>query len=391
MSGVPVARLTVGDEESWTHRVSAADVDRFAELSGDVNPLHMDAGFARRHGFRGRVVHGMLLAAYVSRQLGTRLPGFGALWLGQEMRFPRAVCVGDSIEVRVRVKHVAPNLQTLVLETTILNEDGETVMSGEARMMAMPSGERPEWSDTVAIVTGGSRGIGAAVCAALGARGASVVIGCNSGTDAARGVAETVDSAGGTGLVAAADLSAAGGGKALAETALERFGRADIVVNCASPPIVRKSFEETEWGDVDEFWRVYVQSFFELSKAVVPEMRSRGFGRFVHVLTSAIWGAPPPSTSGYVAAKSAAWGLARGMAVDLAPDGISVNAVSPSAVVSDQWSEEPDARLRAVAAKIPLRRLAGVEEVAAAVLFLAGEGGDYITGANLPVAGGEVM
>jgi 3-oxoacyl-[acyl-carrier protein] reductase len=79
------------------------------------------------------------------------------------------------------------------------------------------------------------------------------------------------------------------------------------------------------------------------------------------------------------------------MAVDLAQDGISVNAVSPSAVVSDQWEDEPDSRLRAIASRIPMRRLAGPEEVAAAVVFLAGQGGDYITGANLPVAGGEVM
>ena len=72
-------RLEVGDEDRWTHDVTAEDVDAFARLSGDVNPLHMEAEFARRHGFRGRVVHGVLLSAYLSRVLGTRLPGPGAL------------------------------------------------------------------------------------------------------------------------------------------------------------------------------------------------------------------------------------------------------------------------------------------------------------------------
>jgi 3-oxoacyl-[acyl-carrier protein] reductase len=109
------------------------------------------------------------------------------------------------------------------------------------------------------------------------------------------------------------------------------------------------------------------------------------------VLTTAMWGTPPVGNSAYVAAKSGLWGLAKGMAVELAPFGITVNAVSPSAVVTDQWEGESDRRRRAMAMAVPAKRLASPEEVAATVCFLAGDEGAYLTGANLPVAGGEVM
>jgi NAD(P)-dependent dehydrogenase (short-subunit alcohol dehydrogenase family) len=83
--------------------------------------------------------------------------------------------------------------------------------------------------------------------------------------------------------------------------------------------------------------------------------------------------------------------MAKGMAVELAPFGVTVNAVSPSAVMTDQWSAESETRRRAMALSVPAKRLASPDEVAATVMFLLGEQGAYLTGANLPVAGGEVM
>ena len=120
-------------------------------------------------------------------------------------------------------------------------------------------------------------------------------------------------------------------------------------------------------------------------------MKERGFGRIVHILTTAMWGTPPPDMAGYVAAKSGLWGLTKAMAVELAPFGITVNAVSPSAVMTEQWEGIPESRLRALALRIPMRRLAMSEEIAQVVLLLLGKEGAYITGANLPIAGGEVM
>jgi NAD(P)-dependent dehydrogenase (short-subunit alcohol dehydrogenase family) len=120
-------------------------------------------------------------------------------------------------------------------------------------------------------------------------------------------------------------------------------------------------------------------------------MRERGFGRIVHMLSTAMWGAPPAETGAYVTAKSALWGLAKAMAVEFAPFGITVNAVSPSAVMTEQWDDVSDNRRRAMSMRVPAQRLASPDEVAAAVLHLVGNDAAYLTGAHFPVAGGEVM
>ena len=384
------AQIVEGETVSWTHQVSAEDVDAFVALSGDDNPLHVDDDFARIHGFRGRVVHGMLVGAFLSRVVGTVLPGPGALWLSQSIRFAQAVYVGDSIEVSVSVKHKAEALRTLVLETTVRNQHGDTVLSGEAKMMMLAVSETPPWAETTAVITGASRGIGAAVARALGSHGARVVVNYQANAEAAETVVADIRAAGAEAIAVQADVSTEEGARALAKAALDAYGRVDILVNNATPPIERKGMMELGWDEVDRYWRTYVQSAFILSQEFVPGMKERGFGRIVHTLTSAMWGTPPPNTAGYVAAKSGLWGLTKAMAVELASFGITVNAVSPSAVMTDQWEGTSDSRRRAIAMSLPAQRLASPEEVAATVLFLIGEGA-YVTGANLPVAGGEVM
>jgi acyl dehydratase len=134
MSGKSFAELKQGDTVRWRHAVTAEEVDSFARLSGDVNPIHLDDAFGRQHGFRGRVVHGALMSAFISRILGTQLPGPGCLWLSQTMRFTRPVYVAEPIEVAVSVVHKSESLRTLVLETTVKDLRGETLLVGEAKV-----------------------------------------------------------------------------------------------------------------------------------------------------------------------------------------------------------------------------------------------------------------
>jgi acyl dehydratase len=134
MSAKAFAELKQGDTVRWRHEVTAEEVDSFARLSGDVNPLHLDDAFGQQHGFRGRVVHGALMSAFISRVLGTELPGPGCLWLSQSMRFTQPVYIADPIEVVVRVVHKSESLRTLLLETTVENLRGETVLEGEAKV-----------------------------------------------------------------------------------------------------------------------------------------------------------------------------------------------------------------------------------------------------------------
>lgn len=387
----PFAQLEEGQSASWRHRVSADDVAAFVALSGDDNPLHLDDAFARQNGFRSRVVHGMLLGAFLSRVLGTVLPGPGVLWLSQTMRFQRAVYVGEIVEIAVRITHKSEPLRTLVLETTVRGESGDPALTGEAKAMMLQTVQAVPWNEMVAVVTGGGRGIGAAVARALGAKGARVVVNYRERAEAAEAVAADISAGGSEAVAVPADVATPEGAAALAGAALERFGRADVVVNSATPPIERKPLFELEWTEIDRYWQTYVQSSFTLAHELVPGMRERGFGRIVHILTTAMWGVPPADVAGYVAAKSGLWGLVKAMAVELAPFGITVNAVSPSAVMTDQWEDVPDNRRRALTLRIPARRLASAEEVAETVVYLCGNESAYVTGTNFPVAGGEVM
>lgn len=391
MGAKPFAQLAEDDCARVTVELTGDDVDRFAELSGDVNALHLDDGYARSHGFRSRVVHGMLLSAFLSRVLGTVLPGPGTVWLSQDLRFPKAAYVGDRAEITVRVKHKSDALRTLVLETSMTNEQGDMLMTGEAKTMVLGQAELVAWDEMVAVVTGASRGIGAAVARALGEQGARVVVNYRSRRDAAEHVVSDIVAAGGQAVSIEADLSSDGGAGRLADAALDAYGRVDTLINNATPAIDRKPFGELSWEELDNYWRVYVQGAFTLTQRFLPGMKARGFGRVIQILTSAVWGRPPANTAAYVTAKSGLWGLTRSMAVELAPFGVTVNAVSPSAVMTDQWEGEPDSRRRALALSLPARRLASPEDVAATVVFLSGSGGAYLTGANLPVAGGEVM
>lgn len=134
MSAKSFAQLEPGESVRWRHEVTAEEVDAFARLSGDSNPLHLDDAFGRQRGFQGRVVHGALLSAFISRILGTELPGPGCLWLSQSMRFTKPIYVADPIEVIVRVVHKSESLRTLVLAITVQNLRGETALVGEAKV-----------------------------------------------------------------------------------------------------------------------------------------------------------------------------------------------------------------------------------------------------------------
>ena len=257
--------------------------------------------------------------------------------------------------------------------------------------MMLTTNENVPWEELTAVVTGGSRGIGAAAAEAMAAKGVAVVIGYLDRSAAADEVAGRIREVGGRAIAVQADLASAGGATALADAALAEYGRVDVIVNNASPPIVRKPVLELERADADAYWAVYVQATLELVQRCVPGMKEREFGRIVNILSSYHHGTPPSDLAAYVAAKGALWGLTRAMSVELAPFGSTVNALSPSPVMTEQWDSVPEARRRALALKAPLRRLATPEDVARGVLYLVGESGSFLTGIDVPITGGEVM
>ena len=135
MQGFYFDELTVGQTAETSRVVGAADIEAFAAVSGDHNPIHLDDAYAKTTTFGERIAHGMLSGAYISAILGTRLPGPGAIYLSQSLRFRRPVKIGDLVVVKVTVKALDEGRGHVTLDTACA-VSGKTVVDGEALVIA---------------------------------------------------------------------------------------------------------------------------------------------------------------------------------------------------------------------------------------------------------------
>jgi len=134
--------LVVGYTSVMRREITAASVDAFAQLSGDVNPLHIHDSFAQAAGFSGRVAHGALQAAYLSCLFGTQFPGPGCFWARQTFEWRMPVFIGDVIDLQATVKHKSAGTRTLLIGVEARNQQGQLVMNGDGmvRMLAKVAG-----------------------------------------------------------------------------------------------------------------------------------------------------------------------------------------------------------------------------------------------------------
>ena len=378
-----------------TKVITARDVESFAALSGDYNPLHVDEAFARGTGFQKPVAHGMLLASYVSTLIGMQLPGPGALWTRQSFRWPAAVFAGDTIDLTLRVTHKSEGAGALTVEVKAVNQNGKTVMEGEGAVMLVERRDRARdraLSQRVALVTGASRGIGAAIARALGEAGAAVAVNYLRGEEGAAEVTRQITAAGGHAIPLQADIADPAAVPAAVERVRREFGRpVDVLINNACPPAAPRPFLDLKWEEVQALLDVQVRGAFLCCHAVLPGMLKSKSGRIVNIGSVFATGVPPANWSAYVLAKTALRALTRSLAAEYGPHGVRVNMVSPGMTETDSIAALPERLRKVQAMQTPLRRLGAVEDVARAVVFLCGEGGEYVTGADIPVCGGSSM
>jgi 3-hydroxybutyryl-CoA dehydratase len=129
--------IEVGSSAEHTKTITEADLILFAGITGDFNPLHMNAEAAARSRFGGRIAHGMLTASLLSTLVGMKIPGKDALYMSQTLRFTKPVRIGDTITARAEVLEVMRAKRRVRMRTTCRNQDGETVLEGEALVMVM--------------------------------------------------------------------------------------------------------------------------------------------------------------------------------------------------------------------------------------------------------------
>jgi NAD(P)-dependent dehydrogenase (short-subunit alcohol dehydrogenase family) len=264
-----------------------------------------------------------------------------------------------------------------------------------------PGYQRPRMHGRVTFVTGGTRGIGAAICRSFAEQGATVAAGYGGNAERAHQLLEELESHGATASIHRGNVGSAEDCRRTIDEVIEQHGRLDVLVNNAGITIDKTVLKMT-----DEDWykvlSVNLSGAFFTSKAVLPHMIERGSGRIINI-SSIIGSTGNIGQANYAASKSGLFGLTKTLALEasyylsksdkLTEDsiGITVNTVAPGFVATEMLEHVPDKVLEKIKAQIPVGRLGRPDEIARVVHFLASDLSSFITGAVWPVNGGQEM
>lgn len=244
-------------------------------------------------------------------------------------------------------------------------------------------------ANKVAVVTGGSRGIGRGIALRLAAEGARVVVNFRNNSAAAQEVVNLIEERGGMAMAVQADVSLMVEAQTLVKTAVDAYGRLDILVNNAGTTrdMLIVMMKEEDWDLVLE---TNLKSAFNCCKAAARPMMRQRYGRIVNI-TSVSGLAGQAGQSNYSASKAGLIGFTKSLAKELGPRNITVNAVAPGFVYTDLTADLSQEMLDLALRMTPLGRFGTVEDMAGAVAFLASDEASFITGQILSVDGGLVM
>lgn len=239
----------------------------------------------------------------------------------------------------------------------------------------------------IALVTGGSRGIGAAIARELGRQGATVVINYNHSNEHAQNVVTEIEAMGSTAVAIQADIAESEPTRKLVDETISRFGRIDILVNNAG--ITRdKSFRkmnEEEWHKVID---TNLSSAFNTCTVAIHKMMEQKYGRIINI-SSIVGQAGAFGQTNYAAAKAGLIGFTKALALETARGGITVNAICPGYIGTEMVKAMPDDVLSKVVEKVPMQRLGTPQEIAEAVVFICNAA--YMTGQCININGGLYM
>jgi 3-oxoacyl-[acyl-carrier protein] reductase len=248
--------------------------------------------------------------------------------------------------------------------------------------------KRPPLHERVALVTGASRGIGAAAAKRLAQGGAAVVINYHQNQEAAEGVLREIEAEGGRGMISKADVTEKDQVQAMVAAAAAKFGAIDVLVNNAYFPFKVGQLHELPWESLHQAVEHELSAFYNCMQACLPAMIERKAGRII-VISTRLAQQPLPRMGPYAAAKSALESMANTMAIELGPLGIAVNVVTPAFTLTDASMIMPEEFRERVRQTRPLKKHLYPEDVAGAIAFLASDEASMLAGSHILITGGS--
>ena len=240
----------------------------------------------------------------------------------------------------------------------------------------------------VALVTGASRGIGAATAVRLAKGGAAVAVNYHKNKDAAEKVLSEVRNAGARGMVFQADVTQKDQIERMVQAIEQQLGAIDVLVNNAYFPFEVGPLHALSWENFHRAVEHELSAFFHCTRACLPAMQQRKSGRII-VVSTRLAQQPLPKMGAYAAAKSALESMANTMAIELGPLGIAVNVVTPAFTLTDASMIMPETFRERVKETRPLKKHLYPEDVAGAIAFLAGDEASMLTGSHILITGGS--
>lgn len=389
--------INIGDSASVKHTISQNDIEKFVDLTGDDNKLHIDKEFAQKTEFKKPVVHGMLGASFISTVIGTKLPGDGALWYSQTLEFLRPVRVGDTITVNSVVIQKNDKLNSIELKTEIINQNKQIVTTGISKVKVVDvdesDSEEIEGSSDIKkaiVILGSTGGIGQEIVKQLAFCKYDLILHYYNNKSKVENIVNQISHLGIKTYVYQSNLLDEESSKNFVNSVLKLNIEISGIVNATTVPIPSISFNNLDWSHFKTQIEMNIKVNFNIVNGFLPIFEKRKNGRFVFISTQ-YTDSPISDMSHYITAKSALNGFVKSLAYEYASRNIYFNMVSPSMIDTDLVADIPQKYKLLLQAKNPMKRLCTVSDVAKAVVFLISDQTGFITGETIRINGGLIM
>ena len=390
------SKINVGDSKQIIHTITQEDIEKFVDLSGDDNKLHVDKEFASKTSFKKPVAHGMIGASFISTIIGTKIPGDGALWYSQSLEFLLPARIGDELTITATVLKKIDRDNSIELQTDIHNQHKQKITTGIAKVKIIEDTSEKNKEvltnyDKVVLIIGATGGIGSEVARTLASENYNLVLHYHSNKSKAEELKKELNELTDKKIILIkADIRKEEDIQDITSKINRHFEYITAFVNASTLHFGNIKFNDLEWKDISSQIDINIKSSFVLMKEIIPLMEKFQYGKVVFITTQYTEQMPNELTH-YITAKSALNGFSKALAVELAPKGIRVNLVSPGMTDTELIADIPEKVKLLTSAKTPLKRLAKPQDIANAVSYLVSEKSDFLTGETIRVNGGQVM